>query len=167
MIFPFNDFQHLVDLEQEFGLLMAIVTDDRFGERHIISRSLVSGDVANLVDNDLAHDRCGEGEELLSICRLYVAAGQELDEGFVDQRGGAAAGAALGPTPRHGLEFRIEERGELIEGRVVTVPMRFEKDRYRRGHSERSMVKTLLDKNVAQLQDSRNKRQNTGGRKHD
>ena len=72
---------------------MPVVTDDRLGERDVFSRTLVGGDVSNLVDNHLAHDRGREREKLSAILRADLATGQELDEGLIDERCRAAARA--------------------------------------------------------------------------
>ena len=99
---------------------------EAFIELHLAVRAAFGGDVsASVVDQNLAHESCGDSHEVGAIFRVKRALVVEAQIRFVDQSSGlqsVVGTLALKITMGDGMEFVVDKRHKGVEGFFVSSP---------------------------------------------
>lgn len=79
--------------------------------------SLVGQPSSRMVDQDLAHGACGDGEEMTAIAPRYAVLVGEFEISFVDQAGGVQGlGETLAElTPGDAAQIVVDRRHQAVE----------------------------------------------------
>ena len=91
------------------------------GDRPIAAASLVGGASPGVIDQDLAHQPCGNREEVRAVPYIEVRAG-EADVGFADEVGRSERVAgALAPQAAVGepAQLGVDQRDQVIERTAI------------------------------------------------